>query len=174
MDEWETLKKSALFSEEDAVYLRLPMMCSRIKSTTFSIPGAASFSTTLICAPMMKTRRRQGRYRLRRGRAETFRPVGTRHREGQLRSDVARLPVRDRPAPSPHEEKSDGQRTYPRAYSRPRPARFLRLDCRSDEALSRQERPLAGNRQPHVRAWWKSMILQATLWIQPYIREGDF
>jgi len=23
-------------------------------------------------------------------------------------------------------------------------------------------------------AWWKSMILQATLWIQPYIREGDF
>ena len=23
-------------------------------------------------------------------------------------------------------------------------------------------------------AWWKAMILQATLWIQPYIREGDF
>ncbi len=23
-------------------------------------------------------------------------------------------------------------------------------------------------------AWWKSMILQATLWSQPYIREGDF
>ena len=23
-------------------------------------------------------------------------------------------------------------------------------------------------------AWWKSMILQATLWVQPYIREGDF
>jgi hypothetical protein len=23
-------------------------------------------------------------------------------------------------------------------------------------------------------AWWKSMILQATLWAQPYIREGDF
>jgi len=23
-------------------------------------------------------------------------------------------------------------------------------------------------------AWWKSMILQATLWLQPYIREGDF
>jgi hypothetical protein len=25
-----------------------------------------------------------------------------------------------------------------------------------------------------VDAWWKSMILQATLWVQPYIREGDF
>ena len=24
------------------------------------------------------------------------------------------------------------------------------------------------------QAWWKSMILQATLWSQPYIREGDF
>jgi hypothetical protein len=23
-------------------------------------------------------------------------------------------------------------------------------------------------------AWWKSMILQATLWAQPYIRDGDF
>jgi hypothetical protein len=23
-------------------------------------------------------------------------------------------------------------------------------------------------------AWWKSMILQATLWAQPYVREGDF
>jgi hypothetical protein len=23
-------------------------------------------------------------------------------------------------------------------------------------------------------AWWKSMILQVTLWSQPYIREGDF
>jgi len=23
-------------------------------------------------------------------------------------------------------------------------------------------------------AWWKSMILQATLWVQPYIKEGDF
>ena len=23
-------------------------------------------------------------------------------------------------------------------------------------------------------AWMKSMILQATLWIQPYIREGDY
>ena len=24
------------------------------------------------------------------------------------------------------------------------------------------------------QSWWKSMILQATLWVQPYIREGDF
>ena len=23
-------------------------------------------------------------------------------------------------------------------------------------------------------AWWKSMILQATLWVQPYIKERDF
>ena len=23
-------------------------------------------------------------------------------------------------------------------------------------------------------AWWKSMILQATLWTQPYIKDGDF
>jgi hypothetical protein len=23
-------------------------------------------------------------------------------------------------------------------------------------------------------AWWRSMILQATLWAQSYIREGDF
>src|ERR1700730_8517866 len=23
-------------------------------------------------------------------------------------------------------------------------------------------------------AWWKTMILQATLWAQPYVREGDF
>lgn len=23
-------------------------------------------------------------------------------------------------------------------------------------------------------AWWKSMILQVTLWSQPYIRDGDF
>jgi hypothetical protein len=23
-------------------------------------------------------------------------------------------------------------------------------------------------------AWLKSMILQATLWVQPYIKEGDF
>jgi hypothetical protein len=23
-------------------------------------------------------------------------------------------------------------------------------------------------------AWWKSMILQATLWVQPYMREGDY
>jgi hypothetical protein len=23
-------------------------------------------------------------------------------------------------------------------------------------------------------AWWKSMILRATLWLQSYIREGDY
>jgi hypothetical protein len=23
-------------------------------------------------------------------------------------------------------------------------------------------------------AWWKAMILQATLWSQPYIRQGEF
>jgi len=23
-------------------------------------------------------------------------------------------------------------------------------------------------------AWWKAMILQVTLWRQPYIRDGDF
>jgi hypothetical protein len=23
-------------------------------------------------------------------------------------------------------------------------------------------------------AWWKSMVLQATLWCQPYFRDGDF
>jgi len=23
-------------------------------------------------------------------------------------------------------------------------------------------------------AWWKAMILQVTLWSQPYIRDGDF
>jgi hypothetical protein len=23
-------------------------------------------------------------------------------------------------------------------------------------------------------AWWKSMVLQATLWVQPYIRDGDY
>jgi hypothetical protein len=23
-------------------------------------------------------------------------------------------------------------------------------------------------------AWWTSMILRATLWLQPYVREGDY
>jgi hypothetical protein len=23
-------------------------------------------------------------------------------------------------------------------------------------------------------AWWNAMILQATLWVQPYVKEGDF
>jgi len=40
---------------------------------------------------------------------------------------------------------------------------FLAKNGHSPEVVSRM-----------YDAWWKSMILQATLWSQPYIREGDF
>jgi hypothetical protein len=45
---------------------------------------------------------------------------------------------------------------------------------RADAAVPRQTWASAGHRQPEYDAWWKSMILQATLWVQPYVREGDF
>ena len=59
-------------------------------------------------------------------------------------------------------------------YSRPRSDRVLRLDRRPHEAVSGKEGhpPEVVNRM--YDAWWKSMILQATLWAQPYIKDGDF
>ncbi len=106
LDEWETLKKSALFSEEDAVYLRLSydVLADQVDDLLDTWRGII-FDHPHLRAYDEDPEDRQGRHRLCWSRAETFRPVGTRHRERRVRSDVARLSVRDRPAPSSHAKK---------------------------------------------------------------------
>jgi hypothetical protein len=44
----------------------------------------------------------------------------------------------------------------------------------SDEAVSRKKGHPDEIVNRMQEAWWKAMILQVTLWMQPYTREADF
>ncbi len=175
LDEWETLKKSALFSEEDAVYLRLSYdvlvdqvdnLLDTWRGIIFDHPHLRAYDENPAT-----------------GKVDTAYAAAVRKRFGQWVLDTAKAQYDQAWLDYQYEiglrhhrtKKNQTDNGHTLGHIR---ARDLLAFCASivvplKPYLSRKGHP------PEVvnrmyDAWWKSMILQATLWVQPYVREGDF
>jgi hypothetical protein len=175
MEEWEELKKSALFSEEDVVYLRLSedVLADQVddllqiwRGVIFDHPHLRAYdenpkSHQVDTDYAKAVAKRFGQWVLDTARAKYDQAwldyqyeIGLRHhRSKKNKTDnghtLGHIRARDLVA-------------FSAAIVVPMRA-FLAKKGHSPEVVSRM-----------YDAWWKSMILQATLWVQPYIREGDF
>jgi protoglobin len=175
MEEWEELKKSALFSEEDIVYLRLSedVLADQVddllqiwRGVIFDHPHLRAYdenpkSHQVDTDYAQAVAKRFGQWVLDTARAKYDQAwldyqyeIGLRHhRSKKNKTDnghtLGHIRARDLVA-------------FSAAIVVPMRA-FLAKKGHSPEVVSRM-----------YDAWWKSMILQATLWVQPYIREGDF
>jgi hypothetical protein len=175
LDEWETLKKSALFSEEDVVYLRLSegVLADQVddllktwRGIIFDHPHLRAYdedpTTHEVDTDYAKAvARRFGQWVLDTARAKYDQAwldyqyeIGLRHHRTK-------------------KNKTDGGHTLQHIR-----ARDLVAFCASIVVPMKPFLARKGHSQDVVSrmydAWWKSMILQATLWLQPYVREGDF
>jgi hypothetical protein len=175
MEEWEELKKSALFSEEDIVYLRLSedVLADQIddllkiwRGVIFDHPHLRAYDED------PKTHK-----------VDTDYASAVAKRFGQWVIDTARAKYDQAWLDYQYEiglrhhrsKKNKTDHGHTLGHIR---ARDLLAFC---STIVVPMRPfLAKNGHPPdvvnrmYDAWWKAMILQATLWVQPYIREGDF
>jgi hypothetical protein len=174
-DEWEELKKSALFSEEDVVYLRLSetvlkdqvdALLTTWRGIIFDHPHLRAYDehprTHEVDADYAKAvAKRFGQWVLDTARAKYDQAwldyqyeIGLRHHRSK-------------------KNQTDGGHTL--GHIR---ARDLVAFCASIVVPMKSFLGSKGHSAEVVNrmydAWWKSMLLQATLWLQPYIREGDF
>jgi pimeloyl-ACP methyl ester carboxylesterase len=175
LEEWDELKKSALFSEEDVVYMRLSeeVLADQVdallkvwRGIIFDHPHLRAYDED------PKTHQVDTDY---------AQAVGKRF--GQWVRDTARaqydqawLDYQYEIGLRHHRSKknqTDGGHTL--GHIR---ARDLLAFCAAIVVPMRPFLAKKGHAPEIVNrmydAWWKSMILQATLWVQPYIREGDF
>jgi hypothetical protein len=175
LEEWEALKKSALFSEEDVVYLRLShdVLADQVdallgvwRGIIFDHPHLRAYDedprTGEVDAEYAKSvGRRFGQWVLDTARAEYNQAwldyqheIGLRHhRTKKNRTDhghtLGHIRARDLVA-------------FSAAIVVPMKP-FLASKGHPAEIVNRM-----------YDAWWKAVILQVTLWSQPYIRDGDF
>jgi hypothetical protein len=175
MSEWEELKKSALFSEEDVVYLRLSVevLADQVddllkiwRGIIFDHPHLRAYDED------PKTHEVDTDY---------TKAVGKRF--GQWVLDTARANYDQKWLDYQYEiglrhhrsKKNQTDHGHTAGHIR---ARDLLAFCASIVVPMRPFLEKNGHSREVVErmydAWWKSMILQATLWAQPYIREGDF
>jgi len=175
LEEWESLKKSALFSEEDIVYLRLSydVLVDQVddllkvwRGVIFDHPHLRAYDedpkTGKVDADYAKAvAKRFGQWVLDTAKAQYDQhwlnyqhEIGLRHhRTKKNKTDnghtLGHIRARDLIA-------------FSAAIVVPMKT-FLAKKGHTPEIVARM-----------YDAWWKSMILQVTLWSQPYIREGDF
>lgn len=175
MEEWEELKKSALFSEEDVVYLRLSedVLADQVdellkmwRGIIFDHPHLRAYDED------PKTRAVDTDY---------TKAVGKRF--GQWVLDTARAQYNQEWLDYQYEiglrhhrnKKNQTDNGHTLGHVR---ARDLLAFCASIVVPMKPYLAKKGHPPEVVNrmydAWWKSMILQATLWVQPYIKEGDF
>jgi hypothetical protein len=175
LEEWEALKKSALFSEEDAFYLRLSesVLADQIgdllktwRGIIFDHPHLRAYDEN------PETGKVDGEY---------AQAVGKRF--GQWVLDTARAQYDQAWLDYQYEiglrhhrtkkNKTDNGHTLGHIRSRDLTAFSAAIVVPMKPFLAKKGHPAEiVNRM--YDAWWKSMILQVTLWSQPYIREGDF
>jgi Protoglobin len=175
MDEWEELKKSALFSEEDVVYLRLseevladqiPQLLKTWRGIIFDHPHLRAYDED------PKTHEVD---------AEYAKSVGKRF--GQWVLDTARAKYDEAWLDYQYEiglrhhrskkNKTDNRRTLGHIRARDVLAFCASVVVPLKPFLAKTGLP-SDVVDRMYNAWWKSMILQATLWMQPYVREGDY
>ena len=175
MAEWDDLKKSALFSEEDVVYLRLSYdVLEDQVSDLLKVWRGVIFDHPHLRASDENPETREVD-------TEYTKAVGKRFGQWVLDTasanyDQAWLDYQYEIGLRHHrskKNKTDGAHTAAHIRGRDLLAfsaaivapmkPFLAKKGHSPEVVDRMQ-----------EAWWKSMILQVTLWSQPYMREGDF
>ena len=173
--EWEDLKKSALFSEEDVVYLRLSesVLADQVDDLLKTWHGI------VLDHPHLRAYREDPKTH----QVDTNYSAAISKRFGQWVLDTARAQYDQAWLDYQYEiglrhHRSKKNRTdHAHTLDHIR-ARDVIAFCASIVVPMRAFLAKGGH-PPHIvermyDAWWKSMILQATLWMQPYIREGDF
>jgi hypothetical protein len=175
LEEWEELKKSALFSEEDIVYLRLSeeVLADQVddllktwRGVIFDHPHLRAYNedpeTHEVDSDYAKAvGKRFGQWVLETARANFDQAwldyqyeIGLRHHRTK-------------------KNQTDGGHTPGHIRARDLLAFCAPIVVSMKPFLARKGHPTeVVNRM--YDAWWKAMILQATLWSQPYIRNGDF
>jgi hypothetical protein len=175
MAEWEDLKKSALFGEEDIVYLRLsenvladqvPELLKIWRGIVFDHPHLRAYDEDP-----------------RTHKVDTEYAQAVAKRFGQWVIDTARAKYDESWLDYQYEiglrhHRSKKNRTDNGHTLNHIRGRDLLAFCAAIVVPMRPFLALKGHPPEVVNrmydAWMKSMILQATLWIQPYIREGDY
>jgi pimeloyl-ACP methyl ester carboxylesterase len=175
LEEWEELKKSALFSEEDVVYLRLSenVLSDQVddllrtwRGIIFDHPHLRAYDedpqTHTVDVDYTKAvAKRFGLWVLDTARAKYDQAwldyqyeIGLRHHRSK-------------------KNKTDGGHTLEHIRARDLVAFSASIVVPMRPFLAKKGHPAdIVNRM--YDAWWKSMILQAALWLQPYVREGDY
>jgi hypothetical protein len=175
LDEWEELKKSALFSEEDVVYLRLSEevltdhvdeLLKAWRGIIFDHPHLRAYDedpeTHQVDTDYAKAvGRRFGQWVIDTAKAKYDQAwldyqyeIGLRHHRSK-------------------KNKTDKGHTLGHIRARDLIAFCAAIVVPMKPYLASKGHPLEIVSRMYD-AWWKSMILQATLWVQPYIRDGDF
>ena len=175
MEEWEQLKKSALFSEEDVVYLRMSEnllkdhvedLLTAWRGIVFDHPHLSAYyenpeSQKVDTEYAKAVRQRFGQWILDTARAKYDQAwldyqyeIGLRHHRTK-------------------KNKTDGGHTLDHIRARDIIAFVPSILIPMKPYLAEGGHP-AEVVERMYEAWWKSMILQVTLWCQPYFREGDF
>jgi hypothetical protein len=175
MAEWEELKKSALFGEEDIVYLRLSEeiledqvseLLKTWRGIIFDHPHLRAYDENPRTHEVDKeyaaaVAKRFGQWVLDTARARYDQDwldyqyeIGLRHHRTK-------------------KNKTDNGHTLNHIRGRDLLAFCTSIVVPMRPFLARKGHPREVVDRMYD-AWMKSMLLQATLWIQPYIREGDF
>jgi hypothetical protein len=175
LDEWEALKKSALFAEEDVVYLRLShdVLADQVEELLHTWRGIIADQPHLRAYNENPTT----------GEVDTGYTTAVGKRFGQWVLDTARAQFDQAWLDYQYEiglrhhrsKKNQTDHAHTAGHIRARdvlafsaaivaPMKpFLAKKGHPSEIVDRMQ-----------EAWWKIMILSATLWSQPYIRDGDF
>jgi pimeloyl-ACP methyl ester carboxylesterase len=173
--EWEDIKKSALFSEEDAVYLRLSegVLADQVDDLLKTWRGIIADH------PHLRAYNEDQRTH----EVDTDYTAAVAKRFHQWVLDTARANYDQAWLDYQYEiglrhhrtKKNETDHAYTLGHIR---ARDVIAFCASIVVPMRAFLSKGGHPPEVVErmydAWWKAMILQATLWMQPYIRDGDF
>jgi Protoglobin len=174
MHEWEELQKSALFSDEDVFYLRFSeaVLADQVDDLLTAWRGI------IFDHPHLRAYYEDHNHKV-----DTDYAAAVRQRFGQWVLDTARakydqawLDYQYEIGLRHHRSKknqTDNGHTLGHIRARDLFAFCAALVITMKPYLAKKgDPPEVVNRM--VDAWWKSMILQATLWMQPYVRDGDF
>lgn len=175
LEEFELLKKTVLFSEEDAAALRrsreiLAPQAEQILDVWYGFVGANAHLVSAFCDPQS-------------GQPDTRYLEAVRKRFGQWILDTAAADYGQAWLDYQHEiglrhhrlkkNRTDGARGSAHVPFRYLPALLYPVTATLRPFLSSGGAPEEEVERMH-QAWIKSVLLQVILWSHPYVKEGDF
>jgi peroxiredoxin len=150
--EFEELKKSVLFGEEDVKYLRMAgeVLVPKVEELLDDWYGFVGSNPHLVKSFAQKSDGKPDEGYLG-AVAQALRSVGQGHLRRELRPEVARLPVRDRPPSSPQRQEQDRRRARRGERADAAHHRAHRAHHAHGEALPREERTAGRGRREDAR-----------------------